>query len=41
MGFTFSLAGACLVERVRKAMFQSMLGQDIAWFDQVKYVSEV
>jgi ATP-binding cassette subfamily B (MDR/TAP) protein 1 len=34
MGFCFSVAGARLVERVRRAMFQSMLNQDIGWFDQ-------
>ena len=34
MGYTFSVAGARLVERVRKSMFQSMLSQEIGWYDE-------
>ena len=33
MGFTFSLSGARLVERVRGQMFSSMLSQEIGWYD--------
>jgi len=33
-GFTFSTSGARLVERVRKRMFESMLSQEIGWYDQ-------
>jgi len=33
-GFTFSLAGARLVERVRRSMFNAMLNQEIGWFDK-------
>ena len=33
-GFTFSLSGARLVERIRREMFASMLAQEIGWFDQ-------
>ena len=33
MGFTFSVSGARLVERVRQKMFHSMLSQEIGWFD--------
>ena len=32
-GFTFSLSGARLVERIRREMFASMLSQEIGWFD--------
>ena len=32
-GFTFSLSGARLVERVRREMFTSMLSQEIGWYD--------
>ena len=32
-GFTFSLSGARLVERVRRRMFTSMLSQEIGWYD--------
>ena len=33
-GFTFSLSGARLVERIRREMFASMLSQEVGWFDQ-------
>ena len=33
MGFTFSVSGARLVERVRQKMFSSMLSQEIGWYD--------
>ena len=33
MGFTFSLSGARLVERIRGQMFSSMLSQEIGWYD--------
>ena len=37
-GFTFSLAGARLVERVRRSMFNAMLNQEIGWFDKVLFL---
>ena len=39
-GFTFSLAGARLVERVRRSMFNAMLNQEIGWFDKVPFLED-
>ena len=33
-GLSFSISGARLVERVRKRMFESMLSQEVGWYDE-------
>ena len=34
IGFSFSLSGARLVERVRRLMFRAMLAQEVGWYDE-------
>jgi ATP-binding cassette subfamily B (MDR/TAP) protein 1 len=35
--FLFGLAGGKLVERIRSLMFQSVMSQDINWFDKPEH----